>query len=74
MQTYSHFLLTAILSKPLKRYANKKLPPVRIGALMLGSIMPDVPLTLIAIGCGIYDLLSGVVLQFRKGYFYTGYS
>ncbi len=60
MQTYSHFLLTAVLHQPLMLYASKRLPPLRAGALMLGSVMPDVPLTLIAVGCGIYDLIRGV--------------
>ncbi len=60
MQTYSHFLLTAALHQPLMRHKSKRLPPLRARALMLGSIMPDIPLTLMAIGCGIYDLLLGV--------------
>ncbi len=60
MQTYSHFLLTVAFYQPLKRYASKQLPSLRSGALMLGSVMPDIPLTLIAIGCGLYDLVTRV--------------
>lgn len=62
MQTYSHFLLTAVLNRPLKKKAteSEKVPPVRTGALMLGSIMPDLPLIGLTIGCIVLDLVSGI--------------
>lgn len=62
MQTYSHFIITAALGRPFKNKAeaSDQLPPLNKGALMLGSIMPDVPLTLTTIGCIIYDGANGL--------------
>lgn len=61
MQTYSHFLITEALRKPLKRFADtKKLPPVSNSGLLWGSVMPDVPLILLSIITGIIDLSSGL--------------
>lgn len=49
MQTYSHFLLTAVLGDRLKKkgttFSNK--------AMLVGSFMPDVPLLLLTIGYAI---------------------
>ncbi len=61
MNTYSHFLLTAVLRKPLKHAVEKTktLPPVRTSALLIGSIIPDSLLTIIAIVCGIIDISRG---------------
>ena len=46
MQTYSHFLITAVLGDRLKKiettFSNR--------ALLIGSFMPDVPLLLLTIG------------------------
>jgi len=57
MQTYSHFFITATLADPLKkRWLQPDLPELERGALLLGSIAPDLPLTLITIGCIIYDV------------------
>ena len=62
MQTYSHFLLTATLSKPLKKYlgTNNKLPPIRNSALLWGSVMPDTILIITTIACGVYDYARGI--------------
>lgn len=59
MQTYSHLIITAALARPLKRAltSSDQVPPVQTTALLWGSIMPDLPLTLLAIGCGLYDRL-----------------
>lgn len=45
MQTYSHFLLTAVLGDRLK----KKEVNISYGALLIGSFLPDVPLLLLTI-------------------------
>jgi membrane-bound metal-dependent hydrolase YbcI (DUF457 family) len=46
MQTYSHFLITAVLGDQLK----KKEITLSSRALLIGSFMPDVPLILLTIG------------------------
>lgn len=64
MQTYSHLLITAALRKPLaKRIDKKKLPELRTSAILLGSVIPDMFLTIAAIVCGIIDLSRGVNLN-----------
>ena len=45
MQTYSHFLMTAALSRPLKQ---RKIS-VHTGAFLLGSVLPDIPFTLLTL-------------------------
>ncbi len=60
MQTYSHFIITAALANPLEKKAEaSNLPKLERGALLFGSIAPDLPLTLIAIGAIIYDGVNG---------------
>lgn len=63
MQTYTHFVMTAVLNRAVKhreaRAAPSKLPPVNSFWLMVGSIMPDIPLILIAISTIVLDLVSG---------------
>jgi hypothetical protein len=49
MQTYSHFLLTAVLGSQLK----KRKIPLSNRALLIGSFMPDVPLLLLTLGYAI---------------------
>lgn len=57
MQTYSHYLITAVLGRQIKKRekegetsrARSKLPPLRRFALMLGSLAPDLPLIAITI-------------------------
>lgn len=64
MQTYSHTIITAALNRSLKeqesqagalQLAGVKLPPLKSGALLIGSFLPDLLLTLIAIGTIGYD-------------------
>ena len=45
MQTYSHFLMTAALSRPLKQ----RNISVHTGAFLLGSVLPDIPFTLLTL-------------------------
>lgn len=62
MQTYSHFIITAALADPLKKRAEAPdLPKLERGALLLGSIAPDLPLTLITIGCVMYDMANSTL-------------
>lgn len=62
MQTYSHFLITAVLRKPLKKYlgTNNKLPTLKSSALIWGSFAPDLILICLTIGCIIYDYARGL--------------
>ncbi len=46
MQTYSHFLLTAVLRRKINR---KKKPPAN-ATMLVGSVAPDVPLALLSLG------------------------
>lgn len=72
MQTYTHFVMTAVLNRAAKsreadltkqteqgRPAINRLPPVNSFWLMVGSVMPDVPLILITFGAIALDLWSG---------------
>lgn len=72
MQTYTHFVMTAVLNRVAKTReaqltkdaagasaAQSQLPPVNSFWLMVGSVMPDIPLILIAIASIGLDLLSG---------------
>jgi len=45
MRTYSHFLLTAVIGDRLKHRM-----PVHTKALLLGAVLPDVPLLLLTLG------------------------
>lgn len=68
MQTYTHYVMTAVVNYRLKARerqlgANEpgaqtyvdRVPPIRSGWLMLGSILPDIPLIAITIVCIILD-------------------
>ncbi|MFK7806126.1 MAG: metal-dependent hydrolase [Anaerolineae bacterium] len=61
MQTYSHFILTAVSNRLMKKNPpdKKKFPPLNSKALLIGSFAPDLPLTLIAAGTIITDLTMG---------------
>ena len=62
MQTYSHFILTGALNGRFGSQLRAKaenLPPLHSGALLLGSILPDLPLITISIFAIGYDLLVG---------------
>lgn len=66
MQTYSHFILTAALRKPIGGQAAahpNRWPKLRTGAILLGSIIPDMPLTLVAIITIIRDMWTGAFAQ-----------
>lgn len=73
MQTYSHYIITAALNRVWKkseqtgeplRLAGYALPPVKSGPLMLGSILPDIPLILLSIGTIGYDRMRGIEMSF----------
>lgn len=62
MQTYSHFVMTLLINRRLKNHPNetiKKLPPVRTGALLLGSFLPDLPLIAMALTTIGVDISTG---------------
>lgn len=72
MQTYTHFVMTAILNRSAKsrevdlskqaeqgHTAINRLPPVNSFWLMVGSVLPDVPLILITFGALALDLWNG---------------
>lgn len=59
MQTYSHFMLTAVLNRILQKHSNQSLPPQDEKAFLFGSVAPDIPLTTLAITVGAYDLVKG---------------
>jgi len=50
MQTPSHFLLTAVLNRQL---AQRDIP-VASKALLVGSVLPDIPFLLLTVGFEIY--------------------
>lgn len=69
MQTYSHAIITAALNRTIKeqtaqqkstdaspiKLAGIDLPPLQSNAFLTGSVLPDLPLTLLAIGAIAYD-------------------
>ena len=61
MQTYSHVLIAGALVRPLRHFADqgRQLPPLRAGALMIGSFAPDVLLTLLTILLALLDAING---------------
>jgi len=68
MQTYSHIIITAALNRLLKQkeerdghlaIGQKPLPPLQQRAALIGSFMPDVPLTLAGIVFIAIDLIQG---------------
>lgn len=61
MQTYSHFILTSIANRMMKKNPldAEKFPPLNSKALLIGSFAPDVPLILIAGGTILTDLAKG---------------
>ena len=63
MQTYSHLILTAALSRPTRRLAENhedRLPPYHTKALLFGSILPDLPLITLSVVVVLRDLVTGV--------------
>ncbi|MEZ4863055.1 MAG: hypothetical protein R3C14_17175 [Caldilineaceae bacterium] len=91
MQTYTHYVMTAVLNRQLKHrgakgahlhhHANeseeRRLPPLASRWLMIGSIMPDIPLILLSVGAMILDLLAGNRMdpgnEHEAIHSYTGY-
>lgn len=90
MQTYTHFVLTAVINRVAKTReerlsqpaaqaaeARSNLPPVNSFWLMLGSVMPDIPLILITIVCMALDLMQGNSMEpgnaATEMHSYTGY-
>jgi len=76
MQTYTHYVMTVVISQRLRaREARlnidepgaqayiERVPPLRPKWMMLGSVMPDIPLILIFLGTLTADLLQGNVLD-----------
>lgn len=71
MQTYSHFIITAVLNRNLqKRTAAApaqarpaRLPPLHSRALLWGSVLPDIPLILITLGAMAVDWMNGTRWQ-----------
>lgn len=72
MQTYSHYILMALLNRqlqkraavdeagtPISQVGGLALPPVKSAALMVGSVAPDIPLILLTIGFILSDRLAG---------------
>lgn len=86
MQTYSHFVLTALISRTIKnkpglaesvsgsasrsseplQFGRWRLPPLRSRALLIGSVMPDVPLTLLGVTFILYDRFNGAAAGFNN--------
>ncbi len=64
MNTWSHLLVNAALNRPIKnkqaKSADPKLPPMRTGWFLFGSILPDLMLILMGAGALIYDLATGL--------------
>ncbi|MCB8950397.1 MAG: metal-dependent hydrolase [Ardenticatenales bacterium] len=63
MQTYSHLIVTGALQRPLDRLARHRphlLPPLRTRALLLGSVLPDLPLIALSLVALLRDLFTGI--------------
>lgn len=67
MQSYSHYIVAAALVQPLKKRfpkATARVPEFKALPLLIGSIIPDVPLILIGIGAFINDVfIKGIDLR-----------
>lgn len=72
MNTYSHAILATVLERTTAtRFAPtlKKLPPMRLGALIVGSLIPDLMLTLIAVVTIARDFMTGAFDDIDPGMF-----
>ncbi|MCB0213087.1 MAG: metal-dependent hydrolase [Anaerolineae bacterium] len=60
MQTYSHYIITAVLGRVVKKQQGRsgvgRWPPLRHTSLLLGSVAPDVPLIAITLGLLLADV------------------
>ena len=68
MQTYTHFVLTAVIARHARKRAengtaNTQLPPVQTKAALWGSVLPDMPLILLAGSFMVWDVVDGNNLQ-----------
>lgn len=65
MQTYSHYIISAVLGRQVKKRENQseiaQLPPLNRLALLIGSVAPDVPLIVITIVLLIADLFGAKI-------------
>jgi len=61
MQTYSHLILSGALNGRFAKrlQSNDKLPPLHTGAVLLGSVLPDLLLIGISIAIIGFDILAG---------------
>ena len=70
MQTYSHYIMTAVLGRVVKKQQARadagRWPPLRHTSLLLGSVAPDVPLIAITLGLLLADV-AGVKLSDNSG-------
>lgn len=75
MQTYSHIIITAALNRVLKQkeardgslqIGQTMLPPLRNRATLIGSFMPDLPLTLTGILFIVVDSIQGNAAGFES--------
>lgn len=81
MQTYTHYVMTAVINQRLnareQQGHGELLPPLRSGWLLLGSVLPDIPLILMFFGTLTTDLIQGNVLdpgnESAAQQSYTGY-
>ena len=63
MQTYSHLILGGVLTGPighLTRQNAQRLPAASTSALLLGSILPDLPLIILSIMAITRDVATGI--------------
>lgn len=74
MQTYSHIIITAVLNRVIKQKETSEgelqvgqsvLPPLQQRPALLGSFMPDVPLTLTGILFILIDRIQGNPMSFE---------
>jgi|GEM_PF-220095 len=66
MQTYSHLILSAALRQPVQTKTEQKpnrWPQMSLSAILIGSIIPDMPLTLVAIYTILRDIWTGAFGQ-----------
>lgn len=54
MQTYTHFIMTAALTKLDQKVT--WLPPLKVLCFLFGSVLPDIPLIILTIGYGLYRM------------------
>lgn len=73
MQTYSHYIITAVVRRILRKKAITMIPPLNGKAFLVGSILPDLPLTLIAAVTIIVDGISRTDTRLTQWLFDTAF-